>query len=151
MRAGDVSPSQKSQLQGAGLLGRGLPQAVSRKSDTFPPAYSAPTPPAFSQGSREPAPHTPPQGLLQHLHQVGVRPPGAQSPNEEVTHSQPIRSRRFTLGPGLPPPHSSPLLRAAQLSWGTPQHTLQPRDSACQSAVLQPGCTGPSPHWAQTH
>lgn len=107
------------------MLGRGLPQAVSRKSDTFPLAYSAPTPPSFSQGFREPAPHTPPHGFLQHLHQVGVRPPGAQSPNEEVTHSQPVRSGRFTLGPGLPP-HNSPLLRDAQLSWGTPQHTLQP-------------------------
>ena len=51
MRAGDVSPGQKSQPQCAGLLGQGLPQAVSLKSDTFPPAYFAPTPPSFSQGS----------------------------------------------------------------------------------------------------
>lgn len=80
MRAGDVSPGQKSQPQCAGLLGQGLPQAVSLKSNTFPPAYSASTPPSFSQGSREPAPHTPPHGFLRHLHQVRVRPPGNTKP-----------------------------------------------------------------------
>ena len=123
MRVGDVSPGQKSQPQCVGLLGRGLPQAVSLKSDTFPLAYSAPTPPSFSQGSRQPAPHTPPQGFLQHIHQVGVRPPGAQSPNEDVTHRPASKIQEIHTGSRTP--SSTQLTPPASLhsSVGAPPNT----------------------------